>query len=181
MLKNPMRKNNAKEDETNENLVMTDLNTLLNGSPTNNERKLIMAMKKLVELEQIRSEECNLCKEMLSPKKRLEMHRVTQHGEHFECDSCDQVFDHKDELQNHASSQRDDELDSQGVDIENVFLSHHAEDQEDEELEFNLDAWNILINGIDEKCLTREEQKDILKLHKYFAHRSGKKLWENLL
>ena len=36
------------------------------------------------------------------------------------------------------------------------------------------------MNSADEKCLTKEEKKDILKLHKYFAHRSGKKLWENL-
>ena len=32
----------------------------------------------------------------------------------------------------------------------------------------------------DESELTEAERKEIIKLHKYFAHRSGQKLWENL-
>ena len=67
------------------------------------------------------------------------------------------------------------------MNIDRVFVSHHeVGGEEDEDFEFSLDAWNVLMNSADEKCLTKEEKKDILKLHKYFAHRSGKKLWENL-
>ena len=179
MLKNVLKKKTATEEEVSENLILTDLNTLLNGSPSNNERKMILAMKKLVSLEQTRSEECKSCIEMIIQKKDLNVHKATQHGEHFECDACNQDFEQIDDLQNHISSPH--ELDSQGVGIGNVFLLHHEEEQDDKEFEFNLDAWNILMNDTDEKCLTREEERDILKLHKYFAHRSGKKLWENLL
>ena len=35
-------------------------------------------------------------------------------------------------------------------------------------------------NDDDSKDLTAEEKNEVLKLHKYFAHRSGRKLWENL-
>ena len=31
------------------------------------------------------------------------------------------------------------------------------------------------------KTLTEEEKKELLKLHKYFAHRNASKLWEHLL
>jgi hypothetical protein len=33
----------------------------------------------------------------------------------------------------------------------------------------------------DSEELTQEEEKEILKLHKYFAHRNARKLWDNLL
>ena len=40
-------------------------------------------------------------------------------------------------------------------------------------------VWAALFSD-DEKDLTEAEEKEILKLHRYFAHRSGSKLWENL-
>jgi hypothetical protein len=37
----------------------------------------------------------------------------------------------------------------------------------------------VLFNEDDETQLT-ETEKEILKLHRYFSHRNGQKLWENL-
>ena len=61
-----------------------------------------------------------------------------------------------------------------------MFLTHHAEDVKKEELELNTKVWNVLFSEKDAKELTDEEQKEILKLHRYFAHRSGNRLWEIL-
>lgn len=64
--------------------------------------------------------------------------------------------------------------------IESIFLSHHDEENDDEEIELNQTGWNILFSEEDESELTKKEEREILKLHRYFAHRNGQKLWENL-
>ena len=60
------------------------------------------------------------------------------------------------------------------------FLSHHVEGENDEQIELNSFLWDILLMETDESDLTDEEKREVLKLHRYFAHRSGRKLWENL-
>ena len=44
----------------------------------------------------------------------------------------------------------------------------------------NPEVWSIFLSDEDSKELTEEEKKEILKLHKYFAHRNTKNLWDNL-
>ena len=42
--------------------------------------------------------------------------------------------------------------------------------------------WNIFLSEDDTADeLTDDEKKEILKLHKYFAHRNARKLWDKLL
>ena len=58
-------------------------------------------------------------------------------------------------------------------------ISNHEEDFE-YQVEFNHVLWDVLLNETEAKELTDSEKKEVLKLHKYFAHRKGIKLWENL-
>ena len=48
------------------------------------------------------------------------------------------------------------------------------------EIELDSEIWKVLLSERDEKELTETEKKEIVKLHRYFAHRSGSKLWDNL-
>ena len=66
------------------------------------------------------------------------------------------------------------------TEYKNVFLSHHEEEVNEEDFEFNETLWNVLFSDDEKTKLTETEKKEIIKLHKYFAHRSGQKLWENL-
>ena len=62
-----------------------------------------------------------------------------------------------------------------------ILMVHHVEENNnDAEFELNPAIWNILFSENDESALTQQEEKEISKLHRYFAHRSGQKLWENL-
>ena len=63
---------------------------------------------------------------------------------------------------------------------ESIFLSHHEEENNEEEIEFTTNLWNVLLSEDTKTELTEPEKKEVLKLHRYFAHRSGRKLWENL-
>ena len=62
-----------------------------------------------------------------------------------------------------------------------VFLSHHEQNTDEGEVEINPKIWEIFTCEDDAKELTTDEKKEILKLHKYFAHRNARKLWDNLL
>ena len=44
----------------------------------------------------------------------------------------------------------------------------------------NTAVWDILLSDNCDGERTEVKEKEILKLHRYFAHRSGQKLWENL-
>ena len=61
---------------------------------------------------------------------------------------------------------------------ENNFLTKIENDEE--QVEFDQVLWNVLLTDDDSSELSNVEIKEVLKLHKYFAHRNGKKLWENL-
>ena len=61
-----------------------------------------------------------------------------------------------------------------------TFMVHHEEENDGGEFEMNPGIWNVLLSEHEEGALTEEEKKEIFKLHRYFAHRSGQKLWENL-
>ena len=63
-----------------------------------------------------------------------------------------------------------------------IFLSHHEADADEDVVEINSKILDIFFTEDEEDNseLNEEEKKEIVKLHKYFAHRSGRKLWENL-
>ena len=54
------------------------------------------------------------------------------------------------------------------------------EEINEEEDELHSDLWNTLLVDDDDSGLTEAEEKEVLKLHTYFAHQSGQKLCENL-
>ena len=71
-----------------------------------------------------------------------------------------------------------------------ILPSHHSEEEHDDhdeedcgcKVEVDETTWEVLLADDDDpKELNEQEKKELLKLHKYFAHRNGSKLWENLL
>ena len=67
--------------------------------------------------------------------------------------------------------------------ISNIFHSHHTEVEDEDQDEIQIDGKVLDVffcEGDDTKELTENDKKEVLKLHKYFAHRSGDKLWKNL-
>ena len=64
-------------------------------------------------------------------------------------------------------------------DHEDSIMSSQEEDYENQ-VEFDQVLWDVLLSETEAKDLTESEKKEVLKLHKYFAHRKGNKLWDNL-
>ena len=123
--------------------VIIDCNTLLNGSKSKREKKIILTMKNLA----------LLTKE----------------------ENCDKTLTNSEEFRTHK-----DDAHEEKHSTNNIFMVHHEENIDNDEIEFDSNLWDVLLAGTDEKELTEEEEKEVLKLHRYFAHRSGRKLWENL-
>ena len=126
--------------------IVTDLNTLMNSSPSGKENKMIKVMKKIAQLKG----SCNKCENVQVKEKHINEHT---HDEHMFTDTCDSIF-----------------------------LSHHEDNSDECEVEIDPAIWNIFLSEDDTADeLTDDEKKEILKLHKYFAHRNARKLWDNLL
>ena len=125
--------------------INKDLNTMMNSSPSNREKKMIKLMRDIATLR-------------------------------LSCDKCEQENDRESHIQNHEY----EEHSHQNKETETIFLSHHAEEIDDSEIELDPIIWAVFLNADDAKELTAEEKKEVLKLHKYFAHRNAKKLWDNM-
>ena len=137
------------EGENSVEKVIKDCNTLLNGSSSDREKKVILAIKNLAKLSQ-------------------EKKTVTG-------GNCDETTNNENEFDHHIGDNHEENQ------INNdIFLSHHAEQFDAEQIELDPVIWNVLFSDNDGKELSIEEEKEILKLHRYFAHRSGRKLWENV-
>ena len=137
--------------------VLTDLNTLINGSKSKREKKLINTMKKLT--------------------------KIQKHESKISSDICKNMVNSGPEFQNCR------ENNNTGL-TKLILLSHHDKggnnihDEENDNCQIELDEviWDVLLADDDsQRELSKEEEKELLKLHRYFAHRSGPKLWENLL
>ena len=147
------------------NRTMTDLNTLMNGSKRKRDREIIEAIISIAEL----------C--------------VENDHKSCTCDVCDKTFVIQSDLKNHAPEIHSDKslsLDKElNVDHHvhdghsEVNIAIHEEDYEDM-VEFEEVLWDVLFTENDAKELTKSEKEEVIKLHKYFAHRNGRKLWENL-
>lgn len=113
---------------------------------------------------------CHVCDETLSAKCNPSEHLSVEHKKTCHaCDRCGETFKTTGTYKEHTSAKQ------------NVFLSHHTETDDDiDGIEFDPIIWNVLFSEDDVKELTETEKKEVLKLHRYFAHRSGRKLWENL-
>jgi hypothetical protein len=117
--------------------INTDLNTLMNGSPSRREEKMIKVMRKIATMK---------------------------------------VADHNDEV-----ASRVDKAET-NTDTKMIFNSHHEEEKSnDYQIEVNPWVWELFHSEEEVKSLSEEEKKEVLKLHKYFAHRNARKLWTNLL
>ena len=110
-----------------------------------------------------------------SPSKReKKLIQITKNLVQLNCDKCEQNFKTENENAYHNS-----EVEGNEKSFKSVFLSHHEEEDLDE-LDIDPMKWNVFLSETDCKELLETEKKDILKLHKYFAHRNGKKLWDNI-
>ena len=109
---------------------------------------------------------------MFVREKNKETHSLCPYGvkTHSDCKLCAKEVKSEGNLKEH-------EL---GNNFDQVFLPHHQEEEDEQEDCLETSIWNILLTEDDESGLTEEEKKEILKLHKYFAHRNGQKLWQNL-
>ena len=124
--------------------VLTDLNTLFNGSKSKSEKKLITTLMNL-----------------------------TKHQDKHE-KSKPELQKNKEEIQPGLTKQ--------------ILLAHHDliesnldDEDKDCEIELNEVIWDVFLSNVDDsKELSEKEEKEILKLHRYFAHRNSRKLWENL-
>ena len=114
---------------------------------------------------------CSQCGKVFKCNKDFKQHKIDM--KKFECEDCKNNFTEKCNLVEH-------EQDSHGSEMGEMFLVHHAENRDSDDFEMNGAIWDILLSENDESELTQEEKKEIFKLHRYFAHRSGQKLWENL-
>ena len=154
------------------NKVMTDLNTLINGAKEIRERKIIVAMKDVLEVCQKKRSKpclCEQCENLFPCNDNIESHATQIHEDgSFNCEECEQTFLTNDDARNHAHQVHD-----------NDFTSIQQEEYNDF-VEFNQVLWDVLLCEDDANELTNSEKKEVLKLHKYFAHRNGRKLWENL-
>ena len=140
---------------------------------------MMLAMKNLTQLQQ--GQICDKCGKEFANSANLERHMSCVNGDDvkLKCDYCDDEFGKNADLQNHVCAIHEDTRK-----FNKVFHSHHEEDDELDLIELDTNLWEILLSEKDENNtneLTDAEEKEILKLHRYFAHRSGDKLWENLL
>jgi hypothetical protein len=141
--------------------IITELNTHFNGSKTEREKSLVQIIRKLA-----LAQENVKCENNANQKPKLREHNKTFHDE---CEQCEHNSIEEKDLGKHEETTH-----------EEILMVHHVEEKDDDEFEMNPAIWNILLSENDESALTQEEEKEISKLHRYFAHRSGQKLWENL-
>ena len=163
--------------------VETDLNTLQNGARSKREHRMIQVMKKFAL--QVKQEgldfECDVCDANSGNRKDHRVENVQETKElkckdcgkwfeeqnkthekevksNYKCDQCVKYYMDKDNLSSHKIDEHD----------LNIFMVHHVEEDDDCEFEMNTAVWDILLfDNCDGEL-------------RYFAHRSGQKLWENL-
>ena len=168
----------ALKKENNVDSIMTELNTMVNGTSNEKERKLIQVVKNLTILNEELQVKCQLGEKQCEEKHNMKTHKPEYHGENSiqnDCETCERQLNAKSNLK----SPKFEHYGDANIYTES-FLSHHVEEDDDEHIELNSGLWDILLSETDESDLTDEEKKEVLKLHRYFAHRSGRKLWENL-
>ena len=139
----------------------------------------------------IHNHDCELCENIFEENKKFKEHSQSLHGD---CQQCGDNFVDKSDLSKHPGLAHEEETagycqqcgdnfvyeSAHEEETAGIFMVHHEEENDDGEFEMNPAIWNVLLSENVEGALTEEEKKEIFKLHRYFAHRSGQKLWENL-
>ena len=143
-------------------------------------KRILLTLRNLANLNrggehEIKKNVCKSCDNTLGSVDELHHHIGCEHEDmKVPCNSCDKTLRSENEFCHHRGVEHEKRSSSH-----EVFLSHHAETINVDEIEVDPIVWAALFSD-DEKDLTEAEEKEILKLHRYFAHRSGSKLWENL-
>ena len=94
----------------------------------------------------------------------------------YECNECEQKFELQRDMKSHVTAFHEDT----GKVFQSIFLSHHEEEMNDTQVDCNQMLWEVLLSEEEANELTETEKREIVKLHRYFANRSGRKLWQNL-
>ena len=171
------KKDGKKEQRKCLNEIITALNSHHNGSKSDREKKLIEIVKDLAQMQKEEIEcklYCKLCGKPLKNESRLKLHEDGEHS--TTCEECGNKETDEDNLRYHKQGEHEQH-------IESILMVHHAEKEpldDDEVFQLDTDVWNSLMSEDCEMELSEQEKQEILKLHRYFAHRSGQKLWENL-
>ena len=176
-LKNRSTSNEVENRSNHSDKVVTDLNTLINGKPSKRELKMINIMKEISYLKH-----CSECETDFEDKSKVRCHVKVNHeisaGLQNNCSECELNLGNVNQVKNHKNDDHEvTATDTSEVGL--VFLSHHQEESCEDAIVLNPDIWEAFEMETDQDDLTDEEKKEILKLHKYFAHRNGAKLWEN--
>ena len=96
-------------------------------------------------------------------------------GKRKYCDECERTSETKYDVKSHMTEHGDP-----GETFQSLFLSHHDEVTDPTENQCSDISWEVLLSEEEAAELTETEKKEMLKLDRYFTHRSGQKLWENL-
>ena len=172
ILNNPVKSmpSSQKKDGLCVHKVLTDLNTQLNGKLTKNEESFVLIMKKIARLQIQQLDGMNNCD--VCEIENKEKHNLCAHGWKVDsdCKLCAKVLKNENDLSVHEHENNFDE----------IFLSHHQEEKDEQQECLETSIWDVLLAEEDNSELTEGEKKEVLKLHKYFAHRNGQKLWQNL-
>ena len=168
----------------------------MNGAKEHREKKIIEALRNVLEINQ-NSCSCDECGKTSETKNNVKNHTEMQHLEQScYCDACgktsitaDNVNKHM-ELLHQGQSCSCDECGETSVTqndvkrhIQLLHADHHSSSHDadiDDQVEFDPVLWDVLLCEDEANELTKSEKQEVLKLHRYFAHRSGHKLWENL-
>ena len=82
-----------------------------------------------------------------------------------QCEICGFDASNKDNVKDHVDAIHGQEIESNEIEI--IFLSQHMEENVEDEVDV---SWDILLVKDVDAGLTKDEQAEVLKLHKYFAH-----------
>ena len=177
----------SKVKHTQENCVgkvITDLNTLINGSKLKRDRKMIETMKSVLEICELKKQDpcmCDKCSDICVTRNNVKEHIPDKHStrrkhDPCQCDECSDVSVAGKGLKDHMVDSLDEPCQ---LNHDEPNQSSHGEQCEDV-VEFDQVLWDVLLSDKEADKLTENERKEVLKLHRYFAHRNGKKLWENI-
>ena len=144
----------ALKKENNVDSIMTELNTMVNGTSNEKERKLIQVVKNLTILNEELQVKCQLGEKQCEEKFNMKTHKPEYHGENSiqnDCETCERQLNAKSNLK----SPKFEHYGDANIYTES-FLSHHVEEDDDEHIELNSGLWDILLSETDESDLTDE-------------------------
>ena len=163
----------VKEDDFNEennciHKVIEDLNTQLNGKLSSKDKIFMKIMKRMAQIQQVDSNfKCDMCERKKRSKGSLNNHTICEHGLKVghACRLCEKETRNKSNLKVHTGcehmitlgkecylcqlDQSKEEVvkthHSSESTLDQIFLSHHQEENNEDEDELPSDLWNTLL------------------------------------